>query len=49
MSAGEREREVFNDWGFERDLDYWQESIAFSLWQINKSLEKLTKTIKEKQ
>ena len=49
MSVGEREREVFDEWAYERNIEFWQESISFSLWQINKSLEKLVKATKEKQ
>ena len=49
MSAGERERELFDEWSYERNIEFWQESVAFSLWQINKSLDKLTKAVKEKQ
>jgi hypothetical protein len=49
MSLGEREQELFNEWRYERNIESWEEGIMFSLWQINKSLEKLVKATKEKQ
>jgi hypothetical protein len=44
----EKEREKFHDWTSECEMYNTDDSIAFSLWQINNSLEKLVKATKEK-
>jgi hypothetical protein len=49
LTKGEKEREDFMQWSMDRDIEDSQFSIAFSLWQINNSLEKLVKATKEKQ
>ena len=48
LTKGEKEREEFMEWSMDRDIEDSQFGMAFSLWQINKNLEKLIKTIKEK-
>ena len=48
MTNVEREREKFHDWTVECEMYNVQDSISFSLWQINKTLEKLIKVTKEK-
>jgi hypothetical protein len=49
LTRGEKEREDFMQWSMDRDIEDSQFSMAFSLWQINNALDKLTKAIKEKQ
>jgi hypothetical protein len=48
LTKGEKEREDFMTWSMDRDIEDSQFSIAYSLWQINSSLEKLIKIVKEK-
>ncbi len=48
LTKGEKEREDFMQWSMDRDIEDSQFSMALSLWQINNSLEKLIKVIKEK-
>ncbi len=48
MTKSEKERDNFEMFNSDHNVEFWQEGIAFSLWQINKTLERLIKTIKEK-
>jgi len=48
LTKGEKEREEFMEWSMDRDIEDSQFSIAYSLWQINKTLERLIKATKEK-
>ena len=48
QTKGEREIDEYYEWSYSRDIQDSQHSIAFILWQINKTLEKLIKTTKEK-
>jgi len=48
QTKGERESDEYYDWSSSRDIQDSQHSIAFSLWQINKTLERLIKVTKEK-
>jgi hypothetical protein len=49
MTQAEREREEFDRFRDNRDIDYWQEGIFYSLWQINQSLEKLIRVMDKKE
>jgi hypothetical protein len=48
MTKGEKERDDFETFNSDRNIEFWQEGMAYNLWQINKTLEKLIKVIKEK-
>jgi|LakMenE01Jun11ns_1017448.scaffolds.fasta_scaffold9595508_3 hypothetical protein len=48
MTKAEKERDNFETFNSDHNIEFWQEGMAFSLWQINNSLEKLIKIIKEK-
>jgi hypothetical protein len=48
LTKGEKENEEYWDWAISRDIQDNQHSIAFNLWQINKTLERLIKATKEK-
>ena len=47
-TKAELEDERYDAWSQEHYLDSFESSLAFSMWQINNTLEKLIKTIKEK-
>ena len=46
MNRYEKEKEIFDDFRSNSDLDSWEEAMFYSLWKINRSLENLTKEIK---
>jgi hypothetical protein len=46
MDKYEKEREAFDEFRFNTDIDSWEEGIFYSLWKINRSLENLTKEVK---
>ena len=48
LTKGEKESEEYYDWIMSRDIQDNQHCIAFNLWQINKTLERLIKVTKEK-
>lgn len=47
MSKYEKEKEIFDEFRSNSDLDSWEEAMFYCLWKIDRSIEKLTKEIKE--
>jgi hypothetical protein len=47
MTNYEKEREIFDEFRFNSDIDSWEEGIFYSLWKIDRSIEKLTKEMKK--
>ena len=47
MNNYEKEREIFDEFRFNSDIDSWEEGIFYSLWKIDRSIEKLTKEMKK--
>jgi hypothetical protein len=49
LTKNDIERGKFHDWTNDCEMYNYEDSISYSLWRINNSLEKLIKVIKEKQ
>ena len=49
MTKAEIERDQFDDFRTDRDIDSWEEGIFYSLWKISKSLEQIAYTLNKKE
>ena len=49
MNKAQRERENFDEFRFDRDIDSPEEGMFYCMWEIKKSLEQIAHTLSKKE
>jgi len=49
LEQGEKEKDIFTNWYMDRNLESAEDAVAFSLWELNRLLDRVISLLGTKQ
>lgn len=49
LEQAEKQKDIFSNWYMDRNLESAEDAVAFSLWELNRSLDKVISLLGKKQ
>ena len=49
LEQGEKEKDIFTNWYMDRNLESAEDAVAFSLWELNRLLDRVISLLGAKQ
>ena len=49
LEQAEKQKEIFSNWYMDRNLESAEDAVAFSLWELNRSLDRVISLLGTKQ
>ena len=49
LEQAEKQKDIFSNWYMDRNLESAEDAVVFSLWELNRSLDKVISLLGKKQ